>query len=71
MARLVAEPTFVGAAAEAAAETADGTVTASTGQAIVALAGDWVRSATPGEGGARHVSVCIPAFTPERVRRDG
>lgn len=40
------------------------------GQAIVTPAGEWVRYSTPGEGGAEHIAVCIPAFSPETVHRD-
>ena len=47
-----------------------GTVTAGAGQAIHAPAGEWVRYATPVDVGARYLSVCVPAFSPERVHRD-
>lgn len=55
---------------EVMAESAGGAVTAGAGQAIYAPAGEWVRYATPGAAGARYVSVCIPAFSPERAHRD-
>ena len=39
------------------------------GQAIIVHAGEWVRYATP--QGAEYIAVCLPAFSPETVRRDG
>jgi mannose-6-phosphate isomerase-like protein (cupin superfamily) len=38
------------------------------GEAILARAGERVRYSTP--EGAEYVAICIPAFTPEAVRRD-
>jgi ethanolamine utilization protein EutQ (cupin superfamily) len=38
------------------------------GQAVHAPAGEWVRYSTP--SGADYLSVCLPAFSPERVHRD-
>jgi hypothetical protein len=35
----------------------------------MAHAGEWVRYSTP--DGAEYVAVCIPAFSPETVQRDG
>jgi len=40
------------------------------GQAIIALSGEWVRYSTPGDQGAEYISVCLPAFSNERVNRD-
>ncbi|MGO9195667.1 MAG: cupin domain-containing protein [Acidimicrobiales bacterium] len=57
-------------AGELVAESREDAVTASSGQAILARAGEWVRYSTPGEGGARYVSVCLPAFSPSTVHRD-
>jgi mannose-6-phosphate isomerase-like protein (cupin superfamily) len=51
------------------AETADGQFRVPAGQAIHIPAGEWVRYSTP--AGARYVSVCLPAFSPETVHRDG
>lgn len=57
---------------EVIAEDGDGrAVTAAAGQAIHAPAGEWVRYTTPGDAGARYLSVCVPAFSPERAHRDG
>ena len=41
------------------------------GQAIVTHAGEWVRYSTPGPEGAEYVAVCLPAFSPDTVHRDG
>ena len=38
------------------------------GQAVVTAPGEWVRYSTP--GGAQYVAVCLPAFSPDTVRRD-
>ena len=40
------------------------------GQAVVAHAGEWVQYSTPEPEGAEYVAVCLPAFSPETVRRD-
>jgi len=40
------------------------------GQAVHALAGEWVRYSTPGPDGAEYLAVCLPAFSPETVHRD-
>jgi mannose-6-phosphate isomerase-like protein (cupin superfamily) len=40
------------------------------GQAVRVGAGEWVRYRTPYQDGARYVSVCLPAFSPETVHRD-
>lgn len=45
-----------------------GTLEVRAGQAVLARAGEWVRYSTP--GGARYVSVCVPAFSPDTVHRD-
>jgi len=41
------------------------------GQAVVASPGEWVRYSTPYVGGAEYVAVCLPAFSPASVHRDG
>jgi mannose-6-phosphate isomerase-like protein (cupin superfamily) len=41
------------------------------GQAVVTHAGEWVRYASPEAGGAEYVAVCLPAFSPSTVHRDG
>jgi mannose-6-phosphate isomerase-like protein (cupin superfamily) len=40
-------------------------------QAIIAPAGVWVQYSTPGDEGAEYIAVCLPAFSPETVHRDG
>lgn len=50
-------------------ESRDGALDVTAGQAIIARAGEWVRYSTPGEG-AEYVAVCLPAFSPDSVRRD-
>jgi mannose-6-phosphate isomerase-like protein (cupin superfamily) len=41
------------------------------GQAVVASPGEWVQYSTPGPEGAEYVAVCLPAFSPTTVHRDG
>jgi mannose-6-phosphate isomerase-like protein (cupin superfamily) len=48
-----------------------GALEVQAGQAVIARAGEWIRYSTPGEEGAEYIAVCLPAFSPETVRRDG
>jgi mannose-6-phosphate isomerase-like protein (cupin superfamily) len=48
-----------------------GSLDVKTGQAVIATAGEWVQYSTPGAGGAEYIAVCVPAFSPYTVRRDG
>jgi mannose-6-phosphate isomerase-like protein (cupin superfamily) len=48
-----------------------GTVAVRAGQAIVTAPGEWVRYSTPEHGGAEYIAVCLPAFSPDTVHRDG
>jgi mannose-6-phosphate isomerase-like protein (cupin superfamily) len=41
------------------------------GQAVLVRAGEWVRYSTPDPEGAEYISVCLPAFSPDTVHRDG
>jgi mannose-6-phosphate isomerase-like protein (cupin superfamily) len=41
------------------------------GQAVVAPKGEWVRYSTPAPEGAEYVAICLPAFSPDTVHRDG
>lgn len=50
-------------------ETKAGTLEVKAGQAVIAPKGEWVRYSTPKEG-AEYIAVCVPAFSPETVRRD-
>ena len=41
------------------------------GQAVLASRGEWIQYSTPEAGGAEYVAVCLPAFSPGTVHRDG
>ncbi|NJL02065.1 MAG: cupin domain-containing protein [Spirulinaceae cyanobacterium RM2_2_10] len=47
------------------------TCTVQAGQAIITAPGEWVRYSTPGTEGAEYIAVCLPAFSPDTVHRDG
>jgi len=51
-------------------EHAAGTLDVQAGQAVIARGGEWVRYSSPGPDGAEYVAVCVPAFSPDTVRRD-
>ncbi len=40
------------------------------GQAVIVQAGEWVQYSSPSPDGAEYVAVCLPAFSPETVRRE-
>jgi len=40
------------------------------GQGIMTGKDEWVRYSTPFEGGAEYIAVCLPAFSPDIVKRD-
>src|SRR4051794_35670939 len=48
-----------------------GSIDVHAGQAVVTHAGEWVQYSTPVDDGAEYVAVCLPAFSPETVHRDG
>jgi ethanolamine utilization protein EutQ (cupin superfamily) len=48
-----------------------GTVEVAAGQAIITHRGEWVQYSTPGPEGAEYIAVCVPAFSPNTVHRDG
>ena len=48
-----------------------GSLDVRAGQAVLARAGEWVRYASPEADGAEYVAVCLPAFSPASVHRDG
>ncbi|MDA8130213.1 MAG: cupin [Elusimicrobia bacterium] len=52
-------------------EHAGGVMEVKAGQAVITSPGERVRYSTPGAGGAEYVSVCLPAFSFETVRREG
>ena len=51
-------------------EHGDGAFDVAAGQAVVAAPGEWVRYSTPDEE-CEYVAVCLPAFSPDTVHRDG
>lgn len=52
-------------------ETRTGFQDVSAGQAVFTPRGEWVRYSTPAPSGAEYIAVCIPAFSPSTVHRDG
>jgi mannose-6-phosphate isomerase-like protein (cupin superfamily) len=40
------------------------------GQAVMTEKDEWVQYSTPFEGGAEYIAVCLPAFSPDIVKRD-
>jgi mannose-6-phosphate isomerase-like protein (cupin superfamily) len=40
------------------------------GQAVVAPAREWVQYSTPLPEGAEYIAICLPAFSPQSVKRD-
>jgi mannose-6-phosphate isomerase-like protein (cupin superfamily) len=48
-----------------------GSMDVRAGQAVLAGRGEWIRYSTPDPGGAEYVAVCLPAFSPDAVHRDG
>jgi mannose-6-phosphate isomerase-like protein (cupin superfamily) len=50
-------------------ESEDATLEVRAGQAVLVRGGEWVRYSTP--EGAEYVAVCLPAFSPATVHRDG
>ena len=51
-------------------ETHAGAYDVRAGQAIHTPKGEWVRYSSPRRGGAEYVAVCVPAFSPDTVKRD-
>jgi mannose-6-phosphate isomerase-like protein (cupin superfamily) len=41
------------------------------GEAVITRAGEWVQYSTPEADGAEYIAVCLPAFSPATVHRDG
>jgi mannose-6-phosphate isomerase-like protein (cupin superfamily) len=52
-------------------EHSDGALDVSEGQAVVTRAGEWIRYSSPGAEGAEYIAICLPAFSPSSVHRDG
>ena len=49
----------------------EGLLEVGAGQAVITRAGEWVQYSTPGEEGAEYIAVCLPAFSPDAVNREG
>jgi mannose-6-phosphate isomerase-like protein (cupin superfamily) len=47
-----------------------GAIDVSAGQAVIARKGEWVQYSSPGPEGAEYVAVCLPAFSPDTVKRE-
>ena len=45
-----------------------GSVDVQAGQGVIAHRGEWIQYSTP--EGAEYIAVCLPAFSPDTVRRD-
>lgn len=50
--------------------TKDDELIVSEGEGIMTAKGEWVQYSTPFEGGAEYIAVCLPAFSPDIVKRD-
>jgi len=48
-----------------------GAIDVRAGEAVLTRAGERVRYSTPDPEGAEYVAVCLPAFSPETVHREG
>ncbi len=48
----------------------DGDFDVNAGQAIIIRSGEWVQYSTPSPEGAEYIAVCLPAFSPDTVKRD-
>ena len=55
---------------EVQVKTKDKVYVVKAGQAIITPAGEWIQYSTPGEQGAEYIAVCLPAFSPDIVKRD-
>ena len=48
----------------------DGDIDVGAGQAAIVRCGEWVQYSTPATEGAEYIAVCLPAFSPDTVKRD-
>jgi ethanolamine utilization protein EutQ (cupin superfamily) len=46
----------------------EGRIDVKPGQAVIAHRGEWVQYSTP--EGAEYIAICLPAFSPDTVKRD-
>lgn len=58
-------------AGEVQVEHDEGTLIVRAGEAVLTRAGERVRYSTPGADGAEYVAICVPAFSPDSVHREG
>ena len=49
----------------------EGSIDVRAGQAIITHKGEWVQYSTPEPDGAEYIAICLPAFSPATVHRDG
>src|SRR5215467_10430592 len=47
-----------------------GTLDVAAGQAVITHPGEWVQYSTPDEA-TEYIAICLPAFSPQTVHRDG
>ena len=52
-------------------KTKSSTYDVKAGQAVIIEAGEWVQYSSPAKSGAEYIAVCLPAFSPQTVHRDG
>jgi mannose-6-phosphate isomerase-like protein (cupin superfamily) len=52
-------------------ESEEGVLDVRAGQAVITRKDEWVRYSTPEGEGAEYIAVCLPAFSPDTVHRDG
>jgi len=52
-------------------KTLEGQLDVRAGEAVIVPRGEWVQYSTPSPQGAEYIAVCLPAFSPETVHRDG
>lgn len=51
-------------------ETKNGKHDVKENEAVIIEKNEWVKYSTPYENGAEYIAVCVPAFSPEIVKRD-
>jgi mannose-6-phosphate isomerase-like protein (cupin superfamily) len=52
-------------------QSAEGTLDVRAGEAVVVPRDTWIQYSTPEPEGAEYIAVCLPAFSPATVHRDG
>jgi len=52
-------------------ESKTGMIDVQAGQAVITQAGEWIRYSSPDPDGAEYIAVCLPAFSPGTVNREG